>query len=425
MSSTSKRRSIPFSGWTGVAKTTYSNDPGRVDIFPINGGVPNKATGLQGIQFTESENHPIWKDDKSFKGDVGGNFFTQKKYTIPDSVEIVRLSGVQDNSPPAGRTFTTTYTGPLLPIGPSQMPFPNANNSSNSLLEAWGTKAIALCKPTNQVASLAQALIETYRDGLPKLFGVSLWKDRTRAARGVGSEYLNYEFGWVPLANDISKFAGAVANFDRYLRQYEKDAGKVVRRRLNFPPEETLSESTIQSPTSPYTDPSVSAIGIPHFSVSGKVVRVRKTYVRRWFSGAFTYHIPIFSKGMGTHASLAAKILGVEPTPDLIWSVAPWSWAVDWFSTAGDVISNMSDAIADGLVLRYGYIMEHSFVQDEYVFTGPTGLQTGGVRPQPITVVTETKIRRRATPFGFGLLFSGFTARQKAIIAALGLTRGK
>jgi hypothetical protein len=120
----------------------------------------------------------------------------------------------------------------------------------------------------------------------------------------------------------------------------------------------------------------------------------------------------------------AHKILGLELTPETLWNLAPWSWAADWFGNIGDLFHNANSLASDGLVMRYGYIMEHTRVRDTYVFSGPTGLVSWySGRPTPLILTSETKLRRRATPFGFGKTFAGLTTRQKAIAAALGINR--
>jgi len=119
----------------------------------------------------------------------------------------------------------------------------------------------------------------------------------------------------------------------------------------------------------------------------------------------------------------AQKILGTDLTPETLWNLAPWSWAVDWIMPVGDLIGNLQDMASDGLVLRYGYIMEHSFVSDTYTFQGPTGLPASLV-PGSYILSRETKKRVRATPYGFGLTWSGFSPRQLAILTALGISRG-
>lgn len=157
----------------------------------------------------------------------------------------------------------------------------------------------------------------------------------------------------------------------------------------------------------------------------GRVIRTHSTSVRRWFSGAFSYYLPSGYNSrneMHRRALLIKKILGLEITPEVLWNLAPWSWAADWFFNAGNVLSNLSDWQSDGLVLKYGYIMEHSHARNEYVFTGPTGFN-GGAQPSFLSLVAETKQRKKATPFGFGLTWNGFTPRQLAIAAALGITK--
>jgi hypothetical protein len=121
-------------------------------------------------------------------------------------------------------------------------------------------------------------------------------------------------------------------------------------------------------------------------------------------------------------AALADKLFGISLTPEVLWNLAPWSWAVDWFSNTGDVISNLSDWASDGLVLQYGYMMEHTVSSYTYSMS-PTGIYRGVPAP-PVSFVTETKIRRRASPFGFGINLSALSARQNAILVALGLSRG-
>jgi len=126
---------------------------------------------------------------------------------------------------------------------------------------------------------------------------------------------------------------------------------------------------------------------------------------------------------MSGHAETAKKLLGFDITPEVLWELVPWSWAVDWFTNVGDLIKNVSAFSTDGLVMRYGYIMEHSIARDTYIHIGPTGFRSQSVFCEPYTFVCETKLRRRATPFGFGLNLEALTGRQKSIIAALGLTR--
>jgi hypothetical protein len=123
-------------------------------------------------------------------------------------------------------------------------------------------------------------------------------------------------------------------------------------------------------------------------------------------------------------AAKAGPLLGIELTPEVVWNATPWTWALDWVSNIGDCVSNISDMIVDGLVIKYGYVMEHYVSSRTYYYAGTGKYKPiGGVVVSPVTLFYETKRRRKASPFGFGLDWSGFTPRQLAITVALGLTR--
>jgi len=409
---TTRRRDLTFSLGRGTVTILNSNGSKTVS--------PSELGSIQGKQITVSEGHPF-ASQKGSGGALGGEFFTQKNY-----VEASNASGTvfkhKDIFPGVWRE--TTYSGPIYPCNPNSVGgFPPQSISSNSELDAWGAKAIANCKPTNSVADASTFLGELHREALPHLIGSQTWKARTLTTRNAGHEYLNVVFGWLPLVHDIRSFANAVHRSNTVLEQYERDAGGVVRRKYHFPTKTSTVESVIQVGAVPYGPNTTDA----YSTDVGDLVRTRETVQERWFSGAFTYHLPNgndYRSGMIRDALRAKKLLGIIPTPSTLWNLAPWSWATDWFLNTGDVISNLTDWATDGLVMRYGYMMEHTIVRDTYTLTKP-GLSSPGVRVQPLTLVTETKMRRKANPFGFGLTWSGLSPRQTAIAVALGLTRGK
>jgi hypothetical protein len=315
------------------------------------------------------------------------------------------------------------YSGPILPINPRDAAYPGSAELSIQKLNTMGATAIARCKPTNSVADAATFLGELYRDGLPSLAGSQTWRDKTITAKNAGNEFLNVEFGWLPLVNDVKKFAHAVTHANAVISQYERDAGNVVRRRYNFPVQRTVQ-------TFDFGAPNTIAYYLPNDSVfesgqRGRVSLTVETVSRQWFSGAFTYAMPSgydSRSKLERYASDADKLFGISLTPEVLWELTPWSWAVDWFSNTGDVISNVSDWATDGLVMLYGYMMDHSIVSHTYTLD-KSGLVGSTVPVQPLTMVTETKQRVGANPFGFGLTWDGLSPLQKAIAAAVGITR--
>lgn len=401
--------------WNTSSKTRYSGT--------------YEPDGLQGSQVTDSENHPGWWRASANGPDVGGSFYTQKRYAT-GFVPRQQFQGDRYLPGPELGMYWD-YDGPVYPLSFSgtQFPFPPAFPSSKGTLDSEGASAIALTKPTNSLATLATSLLELAHEGLPKLLGAKSWESRTVRAKVAADEYLNYEFGFKPLVGEIKSVMASIAQADTLIKQYERDAGRPVRRRFNFPPVVQYEFQTYDmSNIGAYVPVQSSLMYEPVLPSGMTVVRTRKRSTTRWFSGCYTYALPdadsVFGR-MKAYSLEAKKLLGFTITPEVIWNFMPWTWAVDWFSNIGDVVSTLSDMSTDGLVVKYGYLMEHTFCEDSYAWHGPTGLVDPTVVPSMINLVTETKIRHRASPYGFGLTWEGLTNRQQAIMAALGLSRSR
>lgn len=423
-----RTRTIPSPGRVGrlvvVWESTHPSDrPSRVET--VTEGTL-RAAAYHGKQVTVSENHPLWNRHRGSSADLGGPFYTQKTSVSANMADqsIMRVKQIDQ-----WRRQTSVYTGPVLAVNENNLTvasnntfgFPTTKESNNSTLDAWGTKAIAAVKPTNSLVDLSVLLGELTREGLPNLMGLSL-KRPDSPPKKVGGEYLNLEFGWKPLIRDSQAFAKVVADTDAAIQQYIRDSGRIVRRRFNFPSE--TSETNVQlGPGPARVAASNSDIVV---STAARVWRTDRIVRHRWFSGAFTYHLPEFDEfgSMARDAAVARKLYGASIDPDTLWNLAPWSWAVDWFGSVGDALSNVTDMATDGLVMRWGYLMEHTVHTRTFNLVGHSGYY-GNPQASSVTVSIETKVRRRANPFGFGLLMSGLSPRQQAILAALGISRGR
>lgn len=392
---------------------------------------PIRTTSLDGRQITVSENHPGWRSRSRgrFSGDFGGNFSSVR--TECDSIIPVHLiSGHDERFWPA--TSTTVYRGPLLPAHPSDLPFPPNNSSSVDNLYEKGAKAIARCAPTNPTIDLSTFLGELAGDGIPHVAGSFLKGLRGmlpgERRKALSGEYLNYQFGWRPFVSDLKGIAHRIVDGDAAYRQYLRDSGKLVRRRYSFPPEHSeKTEVFMPSTYGPWYLPSSSGLDDQTYSY-GKVMRSETIDRKIWFSGAFTYYIPPpdnwGTDSVARQVIWAKKSLGLRLTPDSVWNLMPWSWAIDWFSDVGDVLKNLDAWIIDNQVLAYGYIMETVVTKWTYTYVGPTGLQ-GAPLPTPVTLTTTSKLRLKATPYGFGIDLEALSGFQKSIIAALGFNRGR
>lgn len=325
----------------------------------------------------------------------------------------------------------------------------DASFSHPDSLLAAGATAIARTTPTHPVAGAAVALAELRREGLPHVPTAAAVKlaaeQRKLLQRGfrnrsvgkvrpkdLGDEYLNYEFGWKPIVSDLRKFALSIKRSHEIVDQLNRDSGRNVRRRYRFPAsvQDDIVYDAIDNSRAPFFEGDLGQCDVwMQGSLPPRLKIETKVTTERWFSGCYTYHVPpadtFYGKARRFEA-YANKILGTRLTPEVVWNLAPWSWAADWFSNAGDVATNISSFSSDGLALRYGYIMESN--THEYIVSLDASVNLVSAPDTRIHIVetfgSKTMQRRYASPFGFGLTYDGFTPRQQAITVALGLTQG-
>jgi len=292
----------------------------------------------------------------------------------------------------------------------------------SSNLDALGTKFISQTIPTNPVVDGSVALAELFREGLPSMIGSAFLKNRAGFFKDLGSEYLNYEFGWKPLVSDLKNASKAIIESEKILKTLEKYSGHDLRRKRLLPDEKwtnAVYRQDIQPSGIPFTVTSP-----PRYYESERTVR------QQWFSGCYVYHFePAKMTELSRIATQARLLYGIKLTPDVLWNLAPWSWLVDWFANVGPILSNVSAFQNDGLVLKYGYVMEKT-TRTMNRSTNMGSLYAPVLRSYNHPAVcydeflTEVKRRQKATPFGFGLNTAAFSGRQWAILGALGLTRG-
>jgi hypothetical protein len=312
--------------------------------------------------------------------------------------------------------------GHLTPILAEDIEYPPNIDSDQNQMNIWGSEAVNRAAPGTSPMNLAVALGELKKDGLPSVVG-STFKQRSSAAKKAGDEYLNVQFGWAPLVRDVTSLANTIAGADSILNQLERDAGRIVRRRLTLVETDDWTEEVLR-------DNAVGCLGnftssaMPYVFGQGQLIKRTRTMRKVWFSGAFTYYLPpdYYSRDAIRRAAARSQLLfGLKLTPEVLWNLAPWSWAADWFSNAGEVISNTQRFLLEGLVMHHGYLMEHTRHEHWYSINNETESRWS---VPPLGLLTETKSRIKANPFGFGVDFSGLSGFQTSILVALGMSRG-
>jgi hypothetical protein len=399
---TSERFEWTSNNWatTSISKATYNNKLGR--------------------QKTVSEGHP--RNPKSGKRIGGGPFFT-----IRESINPIYVPYGFTNPSNKAQSFRGSKVTPMSSsmLSPHQPSFAKFRPEDTSDLDPLGATAVSLCAPTNSAADLGVALGETAKDGIP-VPGLPTWKSRTLRAKTAGSEFLNAVYGWLPLVKEVKEVGTSAKLSKEILDQYHKDENRNVHREFAFDDEHSMQTYSLGGF---YPSSSLSG-GVDNFPYAREesapeLTQTVETVTRRWFSGAFTYALPSSGNswdGMYRASREADKLFGTELTPTLLWELTPWSWAVDWFSNAGEVINNVTLFGQQGLVMRYGYIMEEKSTTVTNSYSGRSGWKGLSGLP-PTTYNITSKVRRPANPFGFGIGWEGLSPMQLAITAALGITR--
>jgi hypothetical protein len=357
--------------------------------------------------------YDYWKRH-TLKADLGGPFESHKVIPQPTFVHM------SDRKSLGGSAFQTCegyFSATNLTRNTNYTIFP----SSAVELNALGTIGISKSLPTNPISGLGQFLGEL-RD-LPRAINPQLWEgkaDRFRQlARNGSNEYLNVVFGWLPFVNDIIDTLKVLDNHQFHIADYASRSGKHIRRRRQVLKERTTPVITTVTPANagPRPTPSTLAAG-------GVLRKVSHQQRRAWFSGAFTYYLPEIDGSVQSYyrrySAYSHKLYGLSLNPHLLWQLAPWSWAIDWMTNTGHVIRNWQAFTNQGLVMHYGYVMEEKILGDEYWLQG---YRMSSCSSPPIvdTRYEVTRVRRAATPYGFGLNPASFSPFQKGVIAALGI----
>lgn len=318
-------------------------------------------------------------------------------------------------------------------------------------LAAFGQQAIASRAPASAAFEMSQFLGEL-KEGLPSLIGSALIKGRVKdVLRNAGGEYLNVQFGWLPMVSDLKKLCSILLDTEAVLANRKGKQGRP--QHTTFSPPEVLSSDTsttaVQATAAGCGDRLITLdesvisaagrygahlSGDARYSVASTSISLRDCAItrtasrKRKFTGSFTSSFP-YPGADASWLEKASALMNWELTPQVLWELAPWSWLVDWFLRIQSTIESNSIAGDKRIVMNYGYVTQ----LDTYrvLITGIPVERSNpdlSVNPMSVSTVEEfTFVRRvRANPFGFQVsTFQGLNPSQVSILAALGLSRSR
>lgn len=296
---------------------------------------------------------------------------------------------------------------------------------------AYGASAWSKFKPNRPTADAAVFLAEL-RD-VPRMLKTSakgfadIWRSMGGARTGlmrpksVADHFLNTQFGWLPFLNDLRKFYRTWHTLDAKMKRIKRMNGQWEKRGGNVLTENREAVVKESSATSGHT-PTLSSYYYPQGATSSGHYQIVVSFQRRiWFEAAFKYYIPEWKfESNAWKAATVANLFGLMPNPSVVWEATPWSWLVDWFTNAGDCISNMSDGWSENLVAKYAYLMSTTHQIGKLI---SDLILWNGTYHDTWQFEYSRKVRQPASPFGFSVGVGNYSLRQAAILVALGISR--
>jgi hypothetical protein len=216
-----------------------------------------------------------------------------------------------------------------------------------------------------------------------------------------------------------------LSDFDGYIDRIKESNNRWVKRTRK---EDVVESEEVVFQGQNNTNACSPALQASEFLVPGSCYQTvtRQKMTRVWYTGTFKYYRPEFdyTKKMDAAWRRVQQLitaLGLRISPSVVYKVTPWTWMLDWFVNIGDFVQRVEDMASDSILSKQFYLMRHSVVRLEYrkVFSTIDG-QTHDIKWYRYV---EAKRRGSAdSPFHFTPLPSGMSARQVAILAAVGIT---
>jgi hypothetical protein len=293
---------------------------------------------------------------------------------------------------------------------------------------SFGATAWNKFKPKVSTANLGQFLAEM-RD-VPRMLKKTAkdfkdiymsWKPAGQQSNWIdhAGTWLNYQFGWKPFVSDILSFFRFAERFEKRYQHIRRNNGKW--RRVGGTVHSDISEVVHKDDQDLTIWPALPSNYFKYLNGPFGSSFVQSTFTDEvWFRGAMRFYIPFLPEGPVNKALIAPFMLGLVPSPALVWELIPWSWLIDWVANVGDVMSNISDIALNGVAAKYAYVMRR---RTQEILARSCGF----LRDETICVDRVarfvSKQRLPASPFGFSLQVDDFTAWHLSILSALGLSR--
>jgi hypothetical protein len=305
------------------------------------------------------------------------------------------LTGTHHPSAFETRTYNAWVPG-IQRTAPSHLSFSAGNNGADAIA------VLARTNPNRAEMNLPVSIFEL-RD-LPRMVQFA---GKTITKRSANS-YLNWQFGWVPLINDLRKLMDFNARVDRRVREFHSLYNKGgLRRKLTLAVDNKEDHSVINTESN-----LADLITCQQNRFSTR----RRWATVRWLPTSLP---PVDESG---ERALARKLVfDLQLSKSNLWQAMPWSWLIDWFVNIGDFIEANKNTIPvshSPVCIMEQKVTKVSWVQcnaQDFGFGKDAG--TGSAIRQSKTRAVIPGTFLSTTPF-LGI-------RQLSILGALAITKAK
>lgn len=231
-------------------------------------------------------------------------------------------------------------------------------------------------------------------------------RNRPEITRDFGNAYLAWTFGWEQMQRDLMGLLDFVGRVDQRAKELDRLMTGALRRRATL----ISTEIPFNKANAFYCGPLYQA----QVRMNLSMVYTRKLWVRVQYAPTSQ----TFKLLDNDRRELARSLVfGHRPDISTVWNAIPWTWLIDWFSTAGDFFAANRNHL--GLVVSDIAIMRESAVKlVNYEL----------VNPRPDSVFTENKNffwhKRARVKYSGGPVITAYVpyldTRNWSILAALG-----
>ena len=380
------------------------------------------ARGFSADLFQEDRGHPFELVRYKSEGGLWSGSFSDGTPNFTYSGKFLELEGVRAWTVPLG----------FAPVSWSNLP-------------AYAQTTYVQVAPTPGRFDLSTAMGELPQ-GIPRLALHSM--SAAKQFKGMGSDYLNVEFGWKPFISDLIATGEALLGATTALLgprgplhrmrseepSVENSDGRNGRSQigpvnyiLGYNPGDVADDAIrFHQKAGPYTSTPRDLMS-GHAVLYADITQSTRTTRERWFEGSFTY-IPRIGFNPDSYLQRFEELVSPDITPKDLYALAPWSWLMDWFVDIGGAIAANEAASDNRILSNYAYAMEKVETRRGAIFSNIQNLSSSKSYAGPVGIArqwtTTGKRRIRANPFGFKPMTSvGLNPNQWMILAALGLSK--